>query len=151
VIRLILANPVMTGAYQQGFPTNGKTFPDGSKIAKIVWKQKKLTAPPFSAITPDTVPGDLLEVELIEKDNKRFPDTHGWGYAVFDYDASSGFKPASMTSKSPQAQDAKCGAQRDGRDVHLVVSNRQTFLRAWKQVNIPSPYFVSHDSYERIY
>ena len=110
VIRLILANPVMTGAYQQGVPTNGKPFPDGSKIAKIVWQQKKLTTPPFSASTPDTVPGDIIEVELIEKDNKRFPDTHGWGYAVFDYDASSGFKPATMTSKSPQAQDAKCGA-----------------------------------------
>ena len=110
VIRLILANPVMTAAYQQGVPGNGKPFPDGSKIAKIVWQQKKLTTPPFSASTSDTVPGDLIEVELIEKDNKRFRDTHGWGYAVFDYDASSGFKPATMTSKSPQAQDAKCGA-----------------------------------------
>lgn len=29
---------------------------------------------------------------------------------MFDYDASSEFKPATMTSKSPQAQDAKCGA-----------------------------------------
>jgi len=34
VIRLILANPVMTAAYQQGVPGNGKPFPDGSKIAK---------------------------------------------------------------------------------------------------------------------
>jgi hypothetical protein len=67
VIRLILANPVMTGAYRQGVPGSGKPFPDGSKIAKIVWQQKKLTAPPFSASTPDTVPGDLLEVEFIEK------------------------------------------------------------------------------------
>jgi hypothetical protein len=111
VIRLILANPVMIDAYRQGVPGNGRPFPDGSKIAKLVWGQKKLTSPPFSASHPDTVPGDLTEVELIEKDSKRFPDTHGWGYAVFDYDASSNkFTPATSTSKSPQGHDAKCGA-----------------------------------------
>jgi hypothetical protein len=111
VIRLIVANPVMIDAYRQGVPGNGKPFPDGSKIAKVVWKQKKITSPPFSGNTPDTVPGDLAEVELIEKDSKRFPDTHGWGYAVFDYDGSSGkFTPATTTSKSPQGHDAKCGA-----------------------------------------
>ena len=70
-----------------------------------------MTDPPFSASTPDTVPGDLTEVELIEKDSKRFSDTHGWAYAVFDYDASSGrFAPATSASKSPQGHDAKCGA-----------------------------------------
>jgi hypothetical protein len=111
VIRLIVANPVMIDAYRQGVPGNGKPFPDGSKIAKVVWTPKKLTTPPFSASTPDKVPGELTEVELIEKDSKRFSDTHGWGYAVFDYDASSsGFRPATSTSKSPQGHDAKCGA-----------------------------------------
>ena len=111
VIRLIVANPVMIDAYKEGVPGNGKPFPDGSKIAKVVWTPKKLTNPPFSASTPDTVPGDLTEVELIEKDSKRFSDTHGWGYAVFDYDASSGrFTPATSASKSPQGHDAKCGA-----------------------------------------
>jgi hypothetical protein len=67
-----------------------KPFPEGSKIAKIEWRPKKLTDPPFSATTPDTVPGDLTAVEFIEKDSKRFPDTHGWGYALFEYDAASG-------------------------------------------------------------
>jgi hypothetical protein len=111
VIRLIVANPVMIDAYKGGVPGNGKPFPDGSKIAKIVWTPKKLTDPPFSASTPDTVPGDLIEVELIERDNKRFSDAHGWAYAVFDYDASSGrFTPATSASKSPQGHDAKCGA-----------------------------------------
>jgi len=111
VIRVILANPVMIKAYQEGIPGNGKPFPDGSKIAKIEWRPKKLTDPPFSASTPDTVPNDLTEVEFIMKDSKRFPDTHGWGYAMFDYDASSGtFAPATSASKPPQGHDAKCGA-----------------------------------------
>jgi hypothetical protein len=111
VIRLILANPVMIDAYKEGVPSNGKPFPEGSKIAKIEWRPKKLTAPPFSASIPDTVPGDLTEVEFIEKDSKRFSDTHGWGYAMFDYDAASGtFTPATSASKPPQGHDAKCGA-----------------------------------------
>jgi hypothetical protein len=111
VIRLIVANPVMIDAYKQGVPENGKPFPDGSKIAKIEWRPKKITSPPFSANTPDTVPGELAQVELIEKDSKRFPDTHGWGYGMFDYDAASGtFKPATLASHPPQGNDAKCGA-----------------------------------------
>ena len=111
VIRLILANPVMIDAFKNGVPGNGKPFPEGSKIAKIEWRLKKVTDPPFSASTPDTVPGDLTEVEFIEKDSKRFSDTHGWGYAMFDYDAASGtFTPATAASKPPQRNDAKCGA-----------------------------------------
>jgi hypothetical protein len=111
VIRLIVANPVMIKAYQDGVPANGKPFPDGSKIVKIEWKPKKLTDPPFSAATPDTVPGDLTEVEFIVKDSKRFPDSHGWGYAMFDYDAAAGtFAPATTASKPPVGHDAKCGA-----------------------------------------
>jgi hypothetical protein len=111
VMRLILANPVMIAAYKTGAPGNGKPFPEGSKIAKIEWRPKKLTDPPFSAATPDTVPGDLAEVEFIEKDSKRFSDTHGWGYAAFEYDAASGaFTPATAASKPPQGHDAKCGS-----------------------------------------
>ena len=111
VIRVILANPAMIQAYQQGVPGNGKPFPDGSRIVKIEWRPKKLTDPPFSASTPDTVPGDLAQVEFIVKDSKRFPDTHGWGYAMFDYDAASGtFAPATLASKPPVGHDAKCGA-----------------------------------------
>jgi hypothetical protein len=110
VIRTIVANPVMIKAYQDGVPGNGKPFPDGSKIVKLEWKLKKLTDPPFSASTPDTVPGDLVEVELIIKDSKRFADAHGWGFAMFDYDAASGkFSPATLSSKPPVGHDAKCG------------------------------------------
>jgi hypothetical protein len=111
VIRVIVANPVMIKAYREGIPGNGKPFPDGSKIVKLEWKPKKLTSPPFSASTPDTVPGDLTEVEFIVKDSKRFSDTHGWGYAMFDYNAASGtFAPATSASKPPVNNDAKCGA-----------------------------------------
>ncbi|HTV55723.1 MAG TPA: cytochrome P460 family protein [Terriglobia bacterium] len=111
VIRLIVANPVMIKAYREGVPGNGKPFPDGSKIAKIEWTPKSIADPPFSASAPDTAPGPLTKVEFIEKDSKRFADTHGWGYADFDYDAASDtFKPGTMADKPPQGNDARCGA-----------------------------------------
>jgi hypothetical protein len=103
VMRVILANPVMMKAYRAGIPANGKPFPDGSKIAKIEWKPRKITDAPFSATAPDTVPGLLTEVELIEKDAKRFPDTNAWGYAVFKYDAAS-------DTFTPDGSGAACGA-----------------------------------------
>ena len=111
VIRVILANPTMIKAYREGIPGNGKPFPDGSKIVKIEWTLKKLTTPPFAATRPDTVPGDLIEVEFIEKDSSKFADTHGWGYAMFDHNPATGtFAPATSASKPPVNNDAKCGA-----------------------------------------
>ena len=111
LLKVIVANPAMIDAYRAGVPGNGKPFPDGSKIAKIEWRPRKITDAPFSATTPDTVPGPLTAVEFIEKDAKRFADSNGWGYAMFDYDAASDtFAPATLASKPPQGNDAKCGA-----------------------------------------
>jgi hypothetical protein len=127
VIRVIVANPVMIKAYEEGTPGNGKPFPDGSKIVKLEWRPKKLTDPPFSASTPDTVPGDLAQVEFIVKDSKRFSDTRGWGYAMFDYNAASGtFAPATSASKPPVGHDAKCGAA-----CHTLASSKDYIFTAY--------------------
>jgi hypothetical protein len=82
---VILANPVMIDAYRAGVPGNGKPFPDGSKMAKIHWKPKKSAEAPAPTMVPDT----LHDVDFMERDSKRFPDTGGWGYAQFDYDPAS--------------------------------------------------------------
>ncbi|HTW25300.1 MAG TPA: cytochrome P460 family protein [Candidatus Baltobacteraceae bacterium] len=127
VIRVIVANPVMIKAYQEGVPGNGKPFPDGSKIVKLEWRPKKLTDPPFGAGSPDTVPGDLTEVEFIVKDSKRFPDTHGWGYAMFDYNAATNtFAPANENSKPPVGHDAKCGAA-----CHTIAASKDYIFTAY--------------------
>ena len=105
LIAAILANPVMINAYLAGVPGNGKPFPDGSKMAKIHWTPKKLET--FAAAT---VPGTLHDVDFQVKDSKRFADSGGWGYAVFDYDDASGtFKPGTSAGTPPQGNDAKCG------------------------------------------
>ncbi len=94
-IKVILANTVMIKAYTEGIPGNGKPFPDGSIIVKIQWSKKKNPVSPYSVIVPDT----LNNVAFILKDSKRFPETSGWGYAQFFYDAASDtFKPIAKDS-----------------------------------------------------
>ena len=105
LIAAILANPVMIQAYQKGIPGNGKPFPDGSKMAKIHWNPKKLETFPAA-----TVPGTQHDVDFMVKDSKRFKDSGGWGWAVFEYEAASGtFRPGTTADAPPQGNDAKCG------------------------------------------
>jgi hypothetical protein len=104
-VAAILANPVMIKAYLAGTPSNGRPFPDGSKMAKIHWTPKKLETFPSA-----TVPGAQDDVDFMVKDSKRFADSGGWGYAVFDYDvASDKFTPGTLSGKPPQGNDARCG------------------------------------------
>ena len=97
-LKVIVANDVMMKAYRQGLPADGKLFPEGSKIVKIEWTFKKNTVAPYSVNVPDT----LKAVAVIEKDTKRFSDTHGWAYGNFNYDAAS-------DTFTPEGTDAKCG------------------------------------------
>jgi Cytochrome P460 len=105
VVAAILGNTVMIDAYQAGIPGNGMPVPDGAKMAKVHWKPKQ------NQFFPDaTVPGDLVNVDFMVKDGKRFADSGGWGYAVFDYNtASDTFTPGTTAGTPPQGNDAKCG------------------------------------------
>ena len=104
-VGVILGNPAMIDAYRAGIPRNGKPVPDGAKMAKIHW------APKPNEFFPDaTVPGKLVNIDFMVKDSKRFADSGGWGYAVFDYDAASdAFAPGTLDGTPPQGNDAKCG------------------------------------------
>ena len=85
VLKVIVANPTMTEAYKAGIPGNGQPFPEGSKIAKLQWSFRKSTEAPFVVDVPDA----FTQAFVIEKDSKRFPNTGGWGYALFNYDAAT--------------------------------------------------------------
>ena len=73
-VAMILGNPAMIGAYRAGIPGNGQRVPDGAKMAKVHWKPK-----PNAFFSGTTVPGDLLNVDFMEKDSKRFADSGGLG------------------------------------------------------------------------
>ena len=74
VSAMILGNPAMIDAYRAGIPGNGKSVPDGAKMAKIHWTPKQ------NEFFPDTTgPGALLNVDFMVKDSKRLADSGGWG------------------------------------------------------------------------
>ena len=117
LVAVILANPVMIGAYQAGVPGNGKPFPDGSKIVKIEWSPKKNPESPYFVMVPDI----LKSVSFIEKDSKRFRDSGGWGYAQFLYDA------ASDTFK-PNGSGVNCGTQ-----CHTIVKAKDYIFHPYQK------------------
>ena len=115
LLAVILANPVMIAAFRAGIPGNGKPFPDGSRMAKVHWTPKQLET--FSAAM---VPGTLHDVDFMVKDSKRFADSGGWGWAVFEYETASGrFRPGATADKPPQGNDARCGFA-----CHTIVKGR---------------------------
>jgi hypothetical protein len=85
VLKVIVGNPAMIEAYKAGVPGNGQPFPEGSKIVKLQWKPKKSTEAPFAVDVPDV----FSQAFVMEKDSKRFPQTGGWGYGLFNYEAAS--------------------------------------------------------------
>jgi hypothetical protein len=94
--KAILGNPTMINTYREGIPANGKPVPDGAAMAKIEWL-KGHKASPYGV----TVDGTQTEVSFMVKDSKRFPDTNGWGYATFEYEAQSGgFKSSKPATAS---------------------------------------------------
>jgi hypothetical protein len=99
VLKVIVANEAMIRAFKAGVPGNGQRFPEGSMIVKLQWSPKKDTEAQFDV----DVPNAFQQAFVMEKDSRRFPQTGGWGYAVFNYDAASG--KFSADAKSP----ADCG------------------------------------------
>jgi len=118
LLKVEVANPTMIDAYRKGIPGNGKPFPDGSKIAKIEWKPKKMVESPFAVNVPDT----LQDVFLIEKDSRRFPDTKGWAYAVFDY------QPASDTFTPDPTGTVNCGFA-----CHTIVKDKDYIFHSYQK------------------
>jgi hypothetical protein len=82
ILKVIVGNPTIIEAFKAGIPGNGRPFPDGARIAKLQWKHQKSTDAPFVVEVPNTFSQNFV----MEKDSKRFPNSGGWGYAVFNYD-----------------------------------------------------------------
>jgi hypothetical protein len=116
VLKVIVANPVMIEAYKAGVPGNGQPFPEGSKIVKLQWKPKKSTEAPFDVDVPDV----FTQAFVIEKDSKRFPNTGGWGYALFNYDPAT-------TKFTADPAPADCG-----HSCHVAVKNKDYIFHPYQ-------------------
>jgi mono/diheme cytochrome c family protein len=124
-VAAILGNPAMIDAYKAGIPGNGKPFPDGAKMAKVHWVAKVDASEPGAP----TVPGVQHDVDFMVKDSKRFADSGGWGYGVFEFDAASGkFRLGNLGDKPPQGTDAKCGFA-----CHTAVKTKDYVFTAYGQ------------------
>lgn len=54
------------------------------------------------------MPDRLVNVDFMVKDSKRFADSGGWGYAIFDYDAASDtLKPGTLASSRSWLTDER--------------------------------------------
>lgn len=107
-VKAILGNSAMITAYKEGIPENGKSFPEGVKIVKIEWIKKRNLISPYFVEIPDT----LKTISFIEKDSKRFPNTHGWAYAQFAYDVETKtFKPSVTGSECGYACHTKVASR----------------------------------------
>jgi hypothetical protein len=115
LIEVIVANPVMIEAYRAGAPGNGKSFPDGSKMAKIHWNAKKSAEAP----APTTVPDTLHDIDFMVRDSKRFSNTGNWGYAEFDYDTAS-------DTFTPLGTGSNCGYE-----CHTIVKAKDYVFTAY--------------------
>ena len=116
-LKVMVANPTMIKAYRAGIPGNGQPFPEGSKIVKLQWKIKKDAAAQFDVDVPDT----FAEVFLMQKDSKRFADSGGWGYAVFNYDPATG-------KFTPTADPTNCGNA-----CHLAVKHKDYVFHPYQK------------------
>jgi len=73
-MRMMLANDIMAKAYREG----ALPFPDGSTIAKLVYKAEK-----SKEWEEAIVPGEPASVEIMIKDSKKYASTGGWGFGRF--------------------------------------------------------------------
>ncbi|NLS17537.1 cytochrome P460 family protein [Rhizobium sp. P40RR-XXII] len=73
-LRAVLGNDIAVDAYKKGT----LPFPDGSILVKLAYKRKQSTE-----FAPATVPGAPTTVQVMVKDSKKYPDSHGWGFGRF--------------------------------------------------------------------
>jgi len=73
-IRIIFGNAPVVQAIKDG---QVRSFPDGSVLVKAVWNS-------IEDAEGHVRPGTVNSIQIMIKDEKRFPKTAGWGFAKFN-------------------------------------------------------------------
>lgn len=97
-IRIIYGNDIAVRAIET---ENFHPWPDGSAVAKAVFKQTRKS-------NGDIVPGDFVNMQYMVKDGKEFTDTEGWGFAKFN---GPELKPTGKTALFAQQSCISCHRQ----------------------------------------
>lgn len=75
-LRVVLGNDIAVKAARE---KNYNPWPEGTFFVKVIWNQRQLPTWPAS-----WVPGDLWLIGTMRKDSKKFKDTLGWGFAMWE-------------------------------------------------------------------
>lgn len=110
-MRAIVGNDAAIAAARAG---KTKPWPDGSVIAKIKWDQRK--HPNWEAAT---VPGAFTAAEAMVKDSKKYPDTGGWGFGIWEG------KTLKMLDRDKSAACYACHLPMKDSDYIYTLSNLQ--------------------------
>ena len=73
-LRVVLGNPVAIRALEQAT----LPFPDGTILVKLACKRTQ-----SDEFAPATVPGQVMTVQVMVKDTRRYASTGGWGFGCF--------------------------------------------------------------------
>lgn len=72
-IRVVYGNDIMVKAIKEN---HMNPFPDGAAIAKVVWNK-------LEDKDGNIRPGTFNAVQIMTKDNDKYKETGGWGFAIF--------------------------------------------------------------------
>lgn len=73
-LRVVYANDILVKAIAEH---RTHPFPQGATIVKAVWNS-------IEESNGDIRPGSLNSIQIMTKDDQRFPDSKGWGFAKFN-------------------------------------------------------------------
>lgn len=110
-MRAIVGNDVAINAARAG---KTKPWPDGSIIAKIKWAERK--HPNWEQAS---VPGEFTAAEAMVKDSKKYAETGGWGFGIWEG------KTLKMYDKEQSAPCFACHAPMKDADYVYTLPNLQ--------------------------
>jgi len=110
-VRAIVGNNAAIAAARAG---KTKPWPDGTVIAKIKWDQRK--HPNWEAAT---VPGAFTAAEAMVKDSRKYSNTGGWGFGIWEG------KTLKMLDSDKSATCFACHSPMKDSDYVYTLSNLQ--------------------------
>lgn len=116
-IRFVYANDI---AYAE--LKSGEKYPDGATFAKATMK-----AEDDSAFPDSKVPGSTIRYQFMVHDEKKYADSDGWGYGLFNADGT-------VIGKQVVAQTKACVA------CHRIVPERHFVFSQIAKIGLQAPH-----------
>src|SRR5215831_6637247 len=105
VLATTLGKPAMIGLPGRVFPATARPSPTGPRRLRSIWTPRKNSSFRMQRCR-------ARNVDFMVRDSKRFTDSGGRGYGVFEYDATSDtFKPGTSASAPRSGMTPSAGSR----------------------------------------